>query len=39
MYIYLKKIAGYDISESFAESNLKVKNMLRDVNVNQFTFT
>ena len=39
MYIYLKKIAGYDISESFSESNNKIKNMLKDVNVNQFTFS
>ena len=36
MFIFLKKTTGHDISESFSESNNKVKNMLKDVNLNQF---
>ena len=38
IFIFLQKQLGIDISESFIESNNKVHHMLKDVNLNLFTF-
>jgi len=38
VFIFLKKLMGIDISESFSQSNNKVNHMLKDVNLNQFGF-
>ena len=38
VFIFLQKQLGIDISESFSESNNKVHHMLKDVNLNLFTF-
>ena len=37
-FIFLQKQLGIDISESFTETNNKVHHMLKDVNLNQFSF-